>query len=119
MACIHYYASNEKKVFSLIGLSFALIYATVITADYFIQWTVVLPRILSGETGNLSLFTQYNHHGLFVALESLGYLMMNLALLFAVAVFSGGRLERAIRWLIHNNFCSGDWIFYRYFFSEV
>ncbi len=99
MACIHYYASNEKKIFSLIGLSFALIYATVITTDYFIQWTVVLPSILSGETGSLSLFTQYNHHGLFVALESLGYLMMNLALLFTAVVFSGGRLERAIRWL--------------------
>lgn len=45
MACIHYYASNEKKVFSLIGLSFALIYAAVITTDYFIQWTVVLPYL--------------------------------------------------------------------------
>lgn len=99
MACIHYYAPNNRKVFSLIGLSFAIIYAAVIITDYFIQWTVVLPSILMGEAAGLYLFTQYNHHGLFVALEAMAYLMMNTSLLFVAAVFSGGRLELALRWL--------------------
>ena len=104
MVCIHNYAADDKKIFSQIGLSFALIYATVITTDYFIQWTVVVPSILNGETEGFALFTQYNPHGIFIALEGLGYLMMSVALLFAAAVFTGGRLERAIRWLFIASF---------------
>ncbi len=104
VACIHSYAADERKVFSQIALSFAVVYAAVITTDYFIQWTVVEPSILSGETAGLALFTQYNPHGLVVSLESLAYLMMNGAFVFAAAVFAGGRLERALRWLFVASF---------------
>ena len=100
IACIHFQAPANKKIFSQIGLSFALIYAGIITADYFIQLTVILPSILNNETEGLALFSMYNPHGLLVALESLGYLMMNTALLVIAAVFAGrSRVERAIRWL--------------------
>lgn len=34
MACIHCYASNERKVFSLVGLSFAIVCATLISVNY-------------------------------------------------------------------------------------
>lgn len=104
MACIHYYAADDKKIFGQIGLSFALIYTAVITADYFIQLAVVQPSLLKGETEGLSLFVQYNPHGIFIGLEDLGYLMMTVALLFAAAVFGGGKLERAIRWLFVTSF---------------
>lgn len=104
MACIHSYAADDKKIFSQLGLSFALIYATVITLDYFVQFVVVEPSILNGETAGLALFTQYNPHGIFIALEGLGYLMMSVALLFASVVFAGGRLERAVRWLFVASF---------------
>ena len=104
MACIHRSASDEKKVFSQVGLSFALAYAIMITIDYSIQLVVIQPSLLSGETAGLSLFTQYNPHGIFLALEGLGYLMMSMAFLFAAPVFAGGRLERAIRWLFVASF---------------
>ena len=99
MACIQSYASKDKKVFGQIGLSFALFYAVVIIADYFVQFTVVIPSLLSGETNGLSLFTQYNPHGIFIALEGIGYLMMSIAFLSTAAVFSGCRLERAVKWI--------------------
>ena len=100
IACIHVQAPADKKIFGQIGLSFALIYAGIITADYFIQLTVILPSILSNETEGLALFSMHNPHGLLVALESLGYLMMNTALLAISAVFAGrSRVERVIRWL--------------------
>jgi hypothetical protein len=99
MACIHKYASDDRKVFSQIGLSFALIYAAVIAIDYFVQIVVVEPSILHGETAGLSLFTQYNPHGIFIGLEVLGYLMMSIAFLFTAVVFVGGRIEHALRWL--------------------
>ncbi len=103
-ACLHAYAADDRKIFSQIALSFALIYAAVISMDYFAQFTVVIPSLLSGETAGLSLFTQYDPHGLFVAAEGLGYLMMSAAFLFVAGVFSGSRLERAVRWLFVTSF---------------
>jgi hypothetical protein len=100
MACIHHYASGDKKLFSLIGLSFAIIATALISIDYFIQLTVMKPSLLRGETDGLSLVSQYNPHGIFIALETLGYIMMSCAFGFAAAVFTGrDRVERALRWL--------------------
>jgi hypothetical protein len=100
MACIHHSAEGDKKLFSIIGLSFAVIAAAMITIDYFIQLTVIQPSLLSGETDGLSLVSQYNPHGIFIALEALGYTMMSVAFLFAAAVFAGRDwVERTLRWL--------------------
>lgn len=104
MACIHNHAADGKKVFSRIGLSFALLYAAVIMVDYFIQLEVVVPSLQAGETAGLSLFTQYNPHGLFIVFEALGYLLMSVALLFTAPVFEGGQAERAVRWLFVASF---------------
>jgi hypothetical protein len=96
MVCIHYRAPEHRKIFSQVGLSFALIYATVISVDYFLQFAVVQPSLLNGETASLSLLTQYNPHGIFIALECLGYSVMSIALLFAAGAFTNGKLELAI-----------------------
>ena len=99
MACINAYADYDKKVFSQIGLSLAIIYAATIMINYFLQLTVVEASLLNGETAGLSLITQYNPHGIFIALEDLAYLTLSGALLFAAAVFAGDRIARAVRWL--------------------
>jgi len=100
MVCIHYYASNDKKIFSQIGLSFALISATVLIIDYFIQISVIQSSLVNGETDGIAILTQYNPHGIFIALEEIGYLMMSVAFLCIAPVFSGtNRLESAIRWI--------------------
>jgi hypothetical protein len=100
MACIHGCASADKKLFSLIGMCFAVIAAAVIMVDYFIQLTVIQPSLLKGETEGLSLISQYNPHGIFIALETLGYLMMSVSFVFAAPVFGGyDWVERTVRWL--------------------
>ncbi len=100
MACLYSVARSEHEVFGRIGVSFALITTAVITTDYFVQLSVVQPSLLKGETEGLALITQYNPHGLFIALEDLGYLTMSLAFLCASAVFARtGKLDRAVRWL--------------------
>ena len=100
MVCIHHYASKDKKIFSQIGLSFALISATILIINYFIQISVIQPSLVNGETDGIAILTQYNPHGLFIALEEIGYLMMSVSFLCMAPVFSGtNRLERAIRWI--------------------
>jgi hypothetical protein len=99
--CIHHYAAVDKKVFSQIAVSFAVVAAAVHAINYFIQLVVVQPSLLKGELEGLALFSQYNPHGIFIALEDLGYLMMGVAFLFIAVVFvSRDRLERAIRFTL-------------------
>jgi hypothetical protein len=98
VACIHYTASSEKKIYSHLALLFAAISTTVLAVDYFIQLFVMQPSLLKGETEGLSLFSQYNPHGIFIALEDLGYLMMSMSFLFLAFVFKAQKgVERAIR----------------------
>jgi hypothetical protein len=99
IGCTHVCIGASRRAFSLIGLCFASIAAGIITLDYFIQSQVVAPSLVRGEVNGLGLFTQYNPHGFFIALEDLGYLMLSVAFLFAGGAFGRiNRLERAIRW---------------------
>lgn len=100
VVCIHHYAAADKQVFSQIALSLAIIAAAAHAINYFIQLAVVQPSLLKGEVEGLSLFSQYNPHGIFIALEDVGYLMMGVAFLFVAPVFGRrAKLERVIRFL--------------------
>jgi len=100
-ACLHASTGDGKRALSRVALGFALISATVISTDYFIQIEVMQPSLLRGETDGIALFSQYNPHGIFIALEDLGYLAMSAAFLFEGAVFATGRgIERGLRWTL-------------------
>ncbi len=100
MVCIHVYASSKRKIFSQIGLAFALMATMVLVGDYFVQFSVVPISLMSGETEGITLLTQYNAHGVFIVLEELGYLLMSLSFLFMAPVFvNKNRLESAVRWV--------------------
>ena len=98
MACIHCYASDERKVFSLIGLSFAIIYAALISINYFIQLTFVRQS-----TFDASMFDMTNTQSMMFVIEVLGYFFMGLATLFAAPVFGSSKVERLIKWLFAAN----------------
>ena len=98
MACIHFYASDEKKVFSLVGLSFAVIYATLISMNYFIQLTFVRQS-----TFDVSMFDMTNTHSMMWVIEVLGYFFLGLSTLFAAPVFGSSKVERLVKWLFIAN----------------
>lgn len=102
MVSIHYYAAPEKKIWSHLGIAFALIYAAMSAINYITQLTVVRLSILNQETDGLAMFVMGNTHSIFWALAS-SYAFMNLAMLFAGSVFEGGRLEQSIRRLFYAN----------------
>ena len=98
--CLHHHVSSGKRIYSQIGLSLVLAYTIMVSLDYYIQITVIQPSLLQGETDGLALFLQYNPHGVFIALEDLGYLMMSMAFFFiGMALGNDGKIERALRWL--------------------
>lgn len=103
--CVHHATAFDKKIFTQIALSFAIISATVLLADYFVQLAVVQPSLLLGEVEGLSVWSQYNPHGVFIALENLGFLLMSVAFLFCGLAWNGKSiLERSIRGLFFLGF---------------
>ncbi len=98
---IHRSATGSGKLFSQLGMSFAIPSAGVLIVNYFIQVSVIQPSVLNGETVGIALLTQFNPHGMFIALEEIGFLFMSLSLLFIGLAFAGNsRLEKAIRWIL-------------------
>lgn len=104
-AAIHAAAAPHKQIFSQVGLVFAAMSSLVLVTDYFLQFSVVPISLMSGETEGITLLTQYNAHGVFIALEELGYLLMALSFLFIAPVFAGKeRLQNAVRWVFLSGF---------------
>ncbi len=102
---IHSTAALPKKVYGQIGLIFASMAALILVTDYFLQFSVVPISLISGETEGITLLTQYNAHGVFIALEELGYLLMALSFVFIAPVFAGkDRLQNAVRWVFLSGF---------------
>ena len=102
---IHAAAAARKQIFSQVGLIFASMAALILVTDYFLQFSVVPISLMSGETEGITLLTQYNAHGIFIALEELGYLLMALSFAFmALALGNRSRLETAARWVFGGGF---------------
>jgi hypothetical protein len=100
LTVIHDRVQPERRRFSRISIAFGVMAAVLLTADYVIQLRFVQPAALRGELDGLAPLTQYNPHGVFIALEEAGYLLMAAALLFAgLALPTARGLERAIRWI--------------------
>jgi hypothetical protein len=94
----HYNTHASRRLFTLLSISFTLISSTVLLIAYFTQFSVVPISVMKGETDGIALLTQYNDHGLFIAMEELGYITMSVALFFLAFAFSKStRSERVIR----------------------
>jgi hypothetical protein len=105
VACIYEFAPAAKKIFGLSGFAVAGLASLILLLDYYVQLAVIQPSLLKGETDGIALWTQYNPHGVFIALEELGYILMGVSYGCLAWVFTGpGKVERAIRWVLGAGF---------------
>jgi hypothetical protein len=101
IACLYAWTGEEKQVWSLLALVFAVAYTAVLSPNYYIQMTMVPHNLANGITDGMTLwlyadpFYPYTIPG---ALEGVGFAFTGLSFLFASAVFEGGKLERWVRW---------------------
>jgi hypothetical protein len=95
----------ERHLLAQFSVVLSVMAALTLLGDYFVQLAVVQPSVLAGEADGVSVLTQYNPHGLFIALEEFGYLLMSASLGCAALAFPGGTsLERGVRRLFVGGF---------------
>ena len=115
MVSVHYAAPDEKKIWSHIGIAFAVLYAALISIVYVTWLFVVEPHVLRGQANQVTLLIFAP--GSFVQMvDGLGYTFMGIATLFAAPVFARKRLENWIRWLCLLNGPGALMVFLAYIF---
>jgi len=97
MVCIGNHARKEHRIYGQCGLAFAILSAGILIVDYFLQISVIQPGVVLGEPDGISLLSQFNPHGLFIALEEIGFILMSASFLCVAPLFSMNAVERAIR----------------------
>lgn len=97
VVCIDRLASPARKVWSHVAVAFATAYTVSISIVYFVQLTLVLPRLAQGETEGIEMFIFAPFDSFLYAVDLLGYSFMSVATFFAAMVFAGGGLERIVR----------------------
>lgn len=102
---LYEYAPLTQKIFGRLGLAFAVIATGTLVVNYFVQISVIQPSVLRGEADGISILTQYNDHGLFIALEEIGYILMSLSFLCLAGVFTRGlKGEGFMKWMFIASF---------------
>lgn len=96
VSTLHIYASDNKKIWSQLALSFGLLYSGISIANYLIQLITVIPSIQNGTTEGLALFVSGYSNSVFYALMA-SYFLMCLSLLFAAFVFT--KENKSQRWI--------------------
>jgi hypothetical protein len=100
MVSIHRITEGEKRIWSLLGVVFAIAYTAVVTTFYYIQMTIIPFHLANGTTDNLSLwlFAYHYPHNIFGAIEGIGYGFLAISVIFAAQVFRNGKLQQWVRW---------------------
>lgn len=96
MVAINSYVSDDVKIWSNIGVSFAIIYATIAIIVYFTVLSVVLPHMLHGTASSLGIL-QWMPNGFLQNVDGIGYGFMSLATLFSAFALKGDGIEKWAR----------------------
>jgi hypothetical protein len=100
---IHQWAAPDRRIWSHSAVVFANAYAVLISIVYFVQLTLVAPRIARGQVEGIETFLFVPFDSFLYAVDILGYSFMSVATLFAARVFLGGGLQRVARWFLTAN----------------
>lgn len=92
---VHQTTAPEKKIFSMLATLLATMASVILLVDYFVQLSVIQPSLLAGETDGIALLSQFNPHGLFIALEEIGFLLITTSFFVLTPAFTG---SKALQW---------------------
>jgi hypothetical protein len=96
MNCLNFTAPEEKKIWSQIALTFAVMYAVFVSFVYIIQLGTVIPFTIKGEAEIVAVVALSKAHWI-QAVDGFGYSLMSVSFLFASFVFAGTGAEAKVR----------------------
>lgn len=94
---VHQLAMPERRVWSHAAVGFATAYAVLTGLVYYVQLTLVAPRMATGRIEGIEPFLFLPFDSFLYAVDILGYSFMSVATLFMARVFTGDGLERTAR----------------------
>jgi hypothetical protein len=100
---VHQLAPPDKRIWSHAAVVFAAAYAILTGTVYFVQLTLVAPRLARGQVEGIEVFLFVPFDSFLYAVDILGYSFMSVATLFAARVFSGSGLNRVTRLFLTAN----------------
>ena len=103
MVSLHQVTPLEQRVWSHGAVAFATAYAVLISGVYFVQLTLVAPRLASGRMAGIEPFVFAPFDSYLYAMDILGYSFMSVSTLLAARALRGDGIERVARTLLTAN----------------
>ncbi|MGZ8379266.1 MAG: hypothetical protein ACXW61_16595 [Gemmatirosa sp.] len=100
---IHEAAPLDRRVWSHAAVAFATAYAVLISTVYYVQLTLVGPRLAQGRMEGIEVLRFVPFDSFLYAVDLLGYSFMSVATLFAARALTGDGIARVARWLLTAN----------------
>ncbi len=101
--CVHQVTAPEERVWSQAAIAFATSYATLTGCVYFVQLSLVAPRLLGGRMADIELLRFVPFDSFLYAVDILGYSFMSVSTLCMAMAFTRPGIERLARfWLTVN-----------------
>lgn len=100
---LHYLFPGEKRFWTHMAIALAVVYVTYCMLNYVVQLVTVIPagyfwtfENQQGTSGPLSILNQ-TPHSLFWDIDGLGYIFLNLSMLFLCPIFEKRGLQKLLR----------------------
>jgi hypothetical protein len=103
MVAVHELAPRERKVWTRGAVVFATAYMVLISVNYYVQLTLVAPRMIGGRILGIEPFLFVPFDSFLYSVDILGYSFMSVSTLFAANIFTGPGVERAARIFLRVN----------------
>jgi hypothetical protein len=98
MISLHYAAAASLRIWTAIGMSFAVLYCADVTMVYFTQLTVVIPAQLSGDLREKQVLL-FDGKSFLMSIDCLGYFFMSIATFFTAFAYKNSKwLYRGLLW---------------------
>jgi hypothetical protein len=119
MIGVHHLVPASRQIWGQAAIAFATVYATLIGIVYYVQLTLVMPRMLEGRTEGIEvlLFTPFD--SFLYSVDLLGYSSMSLATLFAAFGLVGMDSIRTARWFLLANGLLLPFLLFQIYFNSL
>jgi hypothetical protein len=98
---LHFLVPENKKIYTLLTISFGLVFTVFVSINRFIQVSIVRLSTLEGNTDGLARFLPYDGHSAMFALEMIGWgVFLSLALFFLGLALDRKGILKKTRWLL-------------------